>query len=56
MVLGISFVIIIFYMVVEFLGGYWFNSFILMVDVGYMVNDSLFIFLVWIGLFLSLKW
>lgn len=56
MVLGISFAIITFYMVVEFLGGYWFNSFTLMADAGHMANDSLSIFLAWIGLFLSLKW
>jgi len=56
MVLGISFAIITFYMVVEFLGGYWFNSLTLMADAGHMANDSLSIFLVWIGLFLSLKW
>ncbi|MCK9140676.1 cation diffusion facilitator family transporter [Haemophilus influenzae] len=56
MVLGISFTIITFYMVVEFLGGYWFNSLTLMADAGHMANDSLSIFLAWIGLFLSLKW
>ena len=56
MVLGISFVIITFYMVVEFLGGYWFNSLTLMADAGHMANDSLSIFLALIGLFLSLKW
>lgn len=43
-------------MVVEFLGGYWFNSLTLMADAGHMANDSLSIFLAWIGLFLSLKW
>ena len=56
MVLSISFAIITFYMVVEFLGGYWFNSLTLMADAGHMANDSLSIFLAWIGLFLSLKW
>ena len=56
MVLCISFAIITFYMVVEFLGGYWFNSLTLMADAGHMANDSLSIFLAWIGLFLSLKW
>ena len=56
MVLGISFAIIVFYMVVEFLGGYWFNSLTLMADAGHMANDSLSIFLALIGLFLSLKW
>ncbi|HHV6922993.1 TPA: cation diffusion facilitator family transporter, partial [Haemophilus influenzae] len=54
--LGISFAIITFYMVVEFLGGYWFNSLTLMADAGHMANDSLSIFLAWIGLFVSLKW
>ena len=56
MVLGISFAIITFYMVVEFLGGYWFNSLTLMADAGHMANDSLSIFLAWIGLFLSIRW
>ncbi|EGT80355.1 Co/Zn/Cd efflux system protein [Haemophilus quentini] len=56
MVLCISFTIITFYMVVEFLGGYWFNSLTLTADAGHMANDSLSIFLAWIGLFLSLKW
>ena len=56
MVLGISFAIITIYMVVEFLGGYWFNSLTLMADAGHMANDSLSIFLAWIGLFLSLRW
>ena len=56
MVLVISFAIITFYMVVEFLGGYWFNSLTLMADAGHMANDSLPIFLAWIGLFLSLRW
>ncbi|HHV6701204.1 TPA: cation diffusion facilitator family transporter, partial [Haemophilus influenzae] len=56
MLLGISFAIITFYMVVEFLGGYWFNSLTLMADAGHMANDSLSIFLAWIGLFVSLKW
>ena len=55
-VLGISFAIITFYMVIEFLGGYWFNSLTLMADAGHMANDSLSLFLAWIGLFLSLKW
>lgn len=56
MVLGISFAIITFYMVVEFLGGYWFNILTLMADAGHMANDSLSLFLAWIRLFLSLKW
>lgn len=56
MVLGISFAIITFYMIVEFLGGYWFNSLTLIADAGHMANDSLSIFLALIGLFLSLKW
>ena len=56
MILSISFAIITFYMVVEFLGGYWFNSLTLMADAGHMANDSLSLFLALIGLFLSLKW
>ena len=55
-VLGISFAIITFYMIVEFLGGYCFNSLTLMADAGHMANDSLSIFLALIGLFLSLRW
>lgn len=55
-ILGVSFAIITGYMVVEFLGGYFFNSLALMADAGHMANDSLSLFLALIALFLSLKW
>ena len=40
-------------MVVEFIGGYWFNSLALMADAGHMANDSLSLFLALLALFLS---
>ncbi|MBF0752315.1 MULTISPECIES: cation diffusion facilitator family transporter [unclassified Pasteurella] len=55
-ILGISFMIITGYMMVEFLGGYFFNSLTLMADAGHMANDSLSLFLALVALFLSLKW
>lgn len=55
-ILGISLLIITSYMVVEFLGGYFFNSLALMADAGHMANDSLSIALALIALFLSVKW
>ncbi|QPB43549.1 cation diffusion facilitator family transporter [Rodentibacter haemolyticus] len=55
-ILGISFVIITIYMVVEFLGGYFFQSLTLMADAGHMANDSLSLFLALMALFLSVKW
>ena len=35
-ILALSFVIITGFMVVEFIGGYWFNSLALMADAGHM--------------------
>lgn len=55
-ILGISLLIITSYMVVEFLGGYFFNSLALMADAGHMANDSLSLMLALIALFLSVKW
>lgn len=55
-ILAISLAIISSYMVVEFLGGYLFNSLALMADAGHMANDSLSLFLALIALFLSVKW
>ncbi|OOF59621.1 cation diffusion facilitator family transporter [Rodentibacter genomosp. 2] len=55
-ILGISLLIITSYMVVEFLGGYFFNSLALMADAGHMANDSLSLGLALIALFLSVKW
>lgn len=55
-ILGISLLIITSYMVVEFLGGYFFNSLALMADTGHMANDSLSLMLALIALFLSVKW
>lgn len=55
-ILSISLLIITSYMVVEFLGGYFFNSLALMADAGHMANDSLSLALALIALFLSVKW
>ena len=52
-ILALSFAIITGYMVVEFIGGYWFNSLALMADAGHMANDSLSLFLALLALFLS---
>lgn len=52
-ILALSFVIITGCMVVEFIGGYWFNSLALMADAGHMANDSLSLFLALLALFLS---
>ena len=52
-ILALSFAIITSFMVVEFVGGYWFNSFALMADAGHMANDSLSLFLALLALFLS---
>lgn len=55
-ILALSLAIITSYMVVEFLGGYYFNSLALIADAGHMANDSLSLFLALIALFLSVKW
>ena len=52
-ILALSFAIITGFMVVEFVGGYWFNSLALMADSGHMANDSLSLFLALLALFLS---
>ena len=52
-ILAFSFAIITGFMVVEFFGGYWFNSLALMADAGHMANDSLSLFLALLALFLS---
>ena len=52
-ILALSFAIITGFMIVEFIGGYWFNSLALMADAGHMANDSLSLFLVLLALFLS---
>ena len=52
-ILALSFAIITGFMVVEFTGGYWFNSLALMADAGHMANDSLSLFLALLALFLS---
>jgi len=52
-ILVISFVIIAGYMLVEFLGGYYFHSLTLMADAGHMANDSLSLLLALVALFLS---
>ena len=52
-ILSTSLAIIGGYMIVEFLGGYYFNSLALMADAGHMANDSLSLLLALIALFLS---
>ena len=52
-ILALSFAIITGFMVVEFVGGYWFNSLALMADASHMANDSLSLFLALLALFLS---
>ncbi len=52
-ILVISLVIIAGYMLVEFLGGYYFHSLTLMADAGHMANDSLSLLLALVALFLS---
>ena len=52
-ILALSFAIITGFMVVEFIGGYLFNSLALMADAGHMANDSLSLLLALLALFLS---
>lgn len=52
-ILAWSFAVITVYMLVEFIGGWLFNSLTLMADAGHMVNDSLSLLLALIALFLS---
>ena len=52
-ILALSFAIITGFMIVEFVGGYWFNSLALMADAGHMANDSLSLLLALLALFLS---
>ncbi|KGQ26894.1 cytochrome C1 [Gallibacterium anatis CCM5995] len=52
-ILVISLVIIAGYMLVEFLGGYYFHSLTLMADAGHMANDTLSLLLALVALFLS---
>ena len=52
-ILALSLAIITGFMVVEFVGGYWFNSLALIADAGHMANDSLSLFLALLALFLS---
>ena len=52
-ILALSFAIITGFMIVELVGGYWFNSLALMADAGHMANDSLSLFLALLALFLS---
>ena len=52
-ILSTSLVIISGYMIIEFLGGYYFNSLALMADAGHMANDNLSLLLALIALFLN---
>lgn len=54
-VLTISFSIIVIYMFVEFVSGYYFNSLTLMADAGHMANDSFSLLLALIALFLTVQ-
>ena len=54
-ILSTSLVIISSYMIIEFLGGYYFNSLALMADAGHMANDSLSLLLAIIALFLNVQ-
>ena len=54
-ILALSFTVITGFMMVEFLGGYWFNSLALIADAGHMANDSLSLFLALLALFLTAK-
>ena len=54
-ILSTSLVIISSYMIIEFLGGYYFNSLALMADAGHMANDSLSLLLALIALFLNVQ-
>ncbi|MFC2506759.1 MAG: cation diffusion facilitator family transporter [Kingella sp. (in: b-proteobacteria)] len=54
-ILALSFTVITGFMMVEFLGGYWFNSLVLIADAGHMANDSLSLFLALLALFLTAK-
>lgn len=40
-------------MLVEFIGGYWFNSLALMADAGHMANDAFSLGLAWLALLLA---
>lgn len=52
-ILALSLVVITMYMVIEFLGGWYFNSLTLMADAAHMANDSLSLLLALLALFLS---
>ncbi|WP_040975482.1 cation diffusion facilitator family transporter [Necropsobacter massiliensis] len=52
-VLALSLALISGYMLIELLGGYYFNSLVLIADAGHMANDSLSLFLALLALFLS---
>lgn len=54
-IMAISFIIITAFMLVEFWGGWHFNSLALTADAGHMANDSLSLLLAFLALFLSPK-
>lgn len=54
-VLTISFTLISVFMLIEFLGGYYFNSLALMADAGHMANDSFALLIALIAQYLSAK-
>lgn len=52
-VLKLAFLLIFGFMLVEFIGGYWFNSLALMADAGHMANDAFSLGLAWLALLLA---
>ena len=54
-ILRLSFLLISGFMLLEFLGGYFFHSLALMADAGHMANDSLALALAWLAQFLGTR-
>lgn len=52
-VLKLAFLLIFGFMLVEFIGGYWFNSLALMADAGHMANDAFSLGIAWLALLLA---
>ncbi|MDO5054252.1 MAG: cation diffusion facilitator family transporter [Pasteurella oralis] len=52
-ILVLSFILITSFMIIEFLGGYSFNSLALMADAGHMANDSFALLIALIALYLN---
>lgn len=52
-ILRLAFIVIFVFMIIEFIGGYFFNSLTLMADAGHMANDAFSLGLAWLALFLA---